>query len=79
MRDTIPSRIEKWHTEPQNGALSTPYHRLSLLYRIFRCITRCFLLLRRPGAGYIINVGYTLLKSKFSYNYILISFAEYCV
>ena len=34
------------------------------IYRIFRCITRYFLFLERPGAGKITNAGYTLLKSE---------------
>ena len=38
---------------------------LMSVYRIFWCITLYFLLLERPGAGYITNAGYTLLKSEF--------------
>ena len=36
------------------------------MYRIFRFITRYFLLFGWPGARYITNVGYTLLKSEFA-------------
>ena len=35
---------------------------LLVMYRIFVCITHYSLLLRRPGAGYITNAGYTLLN-----------------
>ena len=54
----------------KNVTLYKPIRFFSELhYSIFRCITRYFLLLGRPGAGYITNVGYTLLKSDFFYNY----------
>ena len=37
----------------------------SIEYRIFLCITSYFLLLGKPGVGYVSNAGYTLLKNTF--------------
>ena len=48
-------------------------------YRIFWCIARYYLLFGRPGAGYIKNAGYTLLKSEIATGYffkIMVLFAS---
>ena len=46
-------------------------YKKDLIYRIFQCLARYFLLLGRPGVGYIMNAGYTLFKSEIANSRIL--------